>query len=139
MFLGVCGDGVAADGSSAAEPATTQPSAPLTKPTLFPPCSARPSPAHSHGSRLSRFLAAHSYPTLTEAARDLGIHQSALVTQINRLEADLGQPLFERAERGRAMKLARLGKQVVAAVRELQERNPGEGSLTTRQTQLARR
>ncbi|MFZ3595748.1 TniQ family protein [Streptomyces sp. BH104] len=67
--------------------------------------------------RLSRFLAAHTYPTLTEAARGLGIHPSALVAQINRLEADLGQPLFERAERGRAMKLTRFGKQVVAAVR----------------------
>ncbi|WP_406016259.1 LysR family transcriptional regulator [Streptomyces sp. NBC_00984] len=49
--------------------------------------------------RLSRLLAARTYPTLTEAARDLGIHQSTLVIQINRLEADLGLPLFERAER----------------------------------------
>ncbi|MFC9429584.1 LysR family transcriptional regulator [Streptomyces sp. NPDC056987] len=69
--------------------------------------------------RLSRFLAARSYPTLTEAARDLGIHQSALVTQINRLEADLGQPLFERAERGTAMKLTRFGKRVVAAAQKI--------------------
>ncbi|MFI5774380.1 LysR family transcriptional regulator [Streptomyces sp. NPDC051658] len=44
-------------------------------------------------------LAARTYPTLTESARDLGIHQSTLVIQINRLEADLGLPLFERAER----------------------------------------
>ncbi|MET9335942.1 LysR family transcriptional regulator [Streptomyces cellulosae] len=46
--------------------------------------------------RLSRFLAARTYPTLTEAARDLGIHQSTLVIQINRLEADFGQPLLVR-------------------------------------------
>ncbi|MFF8595193.1 LysR family transcriptional regulator [Streptomyces sp. NPDC015220] len=51
--------------------------------------------------RLSRFVAARSYPTLADAARHLGIHQSALVTEINRLERDLGQALFERAERGR--------------------------------------
>ncbi|MYX14977.1 LysR family transcriptional regulator [Streptomyces sp. SID8374] len=69
--------------------------------------------------RLSRFLAARSYPTLTEAARDLGIHRSALVVQINRLEADLGQSLFERAERGRAMKLTVFGEEVVAAARNL--------------------
>ncbi|MGW1006481.1 LysR family transcriptional regulator [Streptomyces sp. NPDC002520] len=69
--------------------------------------------------QLSRFLAARSYPTLTEGARDLGIRQSALVTQINRLEEDLGQPLFERAERGRAMKLTRFGKRVAAAAQTI--------------------
>lgn len=74
--------------------------------------------------RLSRFLAARSYPALTEAARDLGIHQSALVIQINRLEADLGQPIFDRAERGRAMKLTRFGKRVATAVRKI----PAEGA-----------
>ncbi|MFG2329836.1 LysR family transcriptional regulator [Streptomyces sp. NPDC048604] len=69
--------------------------------------------------RLSRFLAARSYPTLTDAARDLGIHQSTLVIQINRLEADLGEPLFERAERGRAMKLTPFGEKVIAAIRTM--------------------
>ncbi|WP_425831666.1 TniQ family protein [Streptomyces fractus] len=73
--------------------------------------------------RLSRFLAARTYPTLGEAARDLGIHQSALVTQIKRLEADLGQPLFERAERGRAMKLTRFGKRIASAAQMI----PAEG------------
>ncbi len=73
--------------------------------------------------RLSRFLAARTYPTLTEAARDLGIHQSTLVIQINRLEADFGQPLLVRAERGTAMKLTRFGKRVVAAARKI----PAEG------------
>ncbi|WP_405676959.1 LysR family transcriptional regulator [Streptomyces sp. NBC_01511] len=73
--------------------------------------------------RLSRFLEAWSYPTLTEAARGLGIHLSALVIQINRLEADLGKPLFERAERGKAMKLTRFGKRVIAAAQKI----PTEG------------
>ncbi|TWV28841.1 LysR family transcriptional regulator [Streptomyces albidoflavus] len=75
-----------------------------------------------HGrQRLARFLAVQPYPTLTEAAQDLGIHQSALVAQINRLEDDLGQPLFERAERGRAMKLTRFGKRVAAAAQRIRE------------------
>ncbi|WP_236574087.1 helix-turn-helix domain-containing protein [Streptomyces sp. GS7] len=78
--------------------------------------------------RLSRFLAARSYPTLTEAARDLGIHQSTLVIQINRLEADLGQPLFGRAERGTAMKLTRFGKRVAAAAQKI----PAEGKRRAR-------
>ncbi|MFE4373181.1 LysR family transcriptional regulator [Streptomyces sp. NPDC056835] len=69
--------------------------------------------------RLSRFLAGRSYSMLTEAARDLGIRQSALVTRINRLEEDLGQPFFERAERGRAMKLTRFGKRVAAAAQTI--------------------
>ncbi|MFJ2564164.1 MULTISPECIES: LysR family transcriptional regulator [unclassified Streptomyces] len=47
------------------------------------------------------------------------MHRSALVTRINRLEADLGQPLFERAERGRAMKLTRFGKRVAAAAQQI--------------------
>ncbi|MFJ3231344.1 LysR family transcriptional regulator [Streptomyces sp. NPDC086787] len=64
-------------------------------------------------------MAARTYPTLTEAARDLGIHQSTLVIQINRLEADLGLPLFERAERGTAMKLARFGKRVAASAQKI--------------------
>ncbi|MEV0850062.1 LysR family transcriptional regulator [Streptomyces sp. NPDC049954] len=42
--------------------------------------------------RLSRFMAARSCPTFTDASRDLGIHPSALGTRINRLEADLGSP-----------------------------------------------
>ncbi|MFF0108958.1 LysR family transcriptional regulator [Streptomyces hirsutus] len=69
--------------------------------------------------RLSRCLAAQSHPTLTEAARDLGIHHSTLAIQLNRLEADLGHPLFERAERGTAMKLTRFGKRVAAAAQKI--------------------
>jgi len=69
--------------------------------------------------RLSRFLEARSYRTLTEAARGLGIHLSALVIQINRLEADLGKPLFERAERGKAMKLTPFGESVIAAAQKI--------------------
>ncbi|MGW5695442.1 helix-turn-helix domain-containing protein [Streptomyces asiaticus] len=69
--------------------------------------------------RLSHGLAAHSHPTLTEAARDLGIHHSTLAIQLNRLEADLGHPLFERAERGTVMKLTRFGKRAAAATQKI--------------------
>jgi hypothetical protein len=67
--------------------------------------------------RLERFAAASSYPTMREAAQALDINQPTLVIQINRLERDLGKALFERAERGRAMKLTPFGEKVVAAVR----------------------
>ncbi|MGH3116742.1 MAG: helix-turn-helix domain-containing protein [Streptomyces sp.] len=55
------------------------------------------------------------YPALRKAAQALGVHQSALVTQINRLEKDLGRPLLERAERGWAMKLTHFDEEVVTA------------------------
>ncbi|MEW2220890.1 LysR family transcriptional regulator [Streptomyces sp. NPDC006990] len=76
--------------------------------------------------RLSRLLAVRTYPILTEAARDLGIHHSTLVIQINRPERDLGQPLLERAERGTAMKLTPFGKRVVTAARKI----PAETDLS---------
>jgi hypothetical protein len=60
-------------------------------------------------------VAASRYPTMREAAEALAINQPTVVTQINRLERDLGQALFERAERGRAMKLTSFGETIVAA------------------------
>ena len=53
--------------------------------------------------RLNRFAAVTGYQTLSEAAEHLGITQPTLVTQISRLERDIGGPLLERAERGRPM------------------------------------
>ncbi|WP_345667515.1 LysR family transcriptional regulator [Streptomyces similanensis] len=58
-------------------------------------------------------------PTVTEAARALGIHQSTLTTQINRLERDLGRPLIERTERGRKMRPTPFGRKVAAAAKRL--------------------
>ncbi len=66
--------------------------------------------------RLNRLAAVVSYQTLREAAEHLNIAQSTLVTQINRLERDIGGPLLERAERGRAMTLTLLGEQVLTAL-----------------------
>lgn len=67
--------------------------------------------------RLNRFAAAVGYQTLSEAAEHLGITQSTLVIQIDRLERDIGGPLLERAERGRPMSLTALGEQVLADFR----------------------
>jgi DNA-binding MarR family transcriptional regulator len=64
--------------------------------------------------RLNRFAAAVGHQTLSEAAEHLGMTQSTLVAQINRLERDIGGPLLERAERGRPMRLTALGEQVLA-------------------------
>ncbi|MGK4582079.1 LysR family transcriptional regulator [Kitasatospora sp. HPMI-4] len=72
--------------------------------------------------RLDRFLWAISYSTMSEAAAALGINQSALVAQINRLERDLGDPLLERAERGRPMKLTPAGQEVATAAQWILQR-----------------
>jgi hypothetical protein len=66
--------------------------------------------------RLNRFAAAIGYQTLSEAAEHLGVAQSTLVIQINRLERDIGCSLLECAERGRPMTPTGLGEQVLAAL-----------------------
>ena len=65
--------------------------------------------------RIDRFVAAAAYRTLREAAEALGINQATLVTQVGRLEKDIGQPLLERAERGRPMKLTATGEELAEA------------------------
>ncbi|MFF6780977.1 LysR family transcriptional regulator [Streptomyces sp. NPDC012510] len=69
--------------------------------------------------QLERFASALPYPTVAEAARALGMHQSTPTTQINRLERDLGRPLIERAERGRRMRPTPFGRKVAAATKRL--------------------
>lgn len=68
--------------------------------------------------RLNRFAAAIGYQTLSEAAEHLGIAQPTLVTQINRLERDIGGALLDRAERGRPMSPTALGERVLAALQQ---------------------
>jgi TniQ/Bacterial regulatory helix-turn-helix protein, lysR family len=70
--------------------------------------------------RLQRFAAASPHPTLTVAAKELGVHQFTLVNQINRIERELGSTLLVRAERGRSMTLTDHGTRVVAAIRACQ-------------------
>lgn len=74
--------------------------------------------------RLSRVAAATAYSTVTAAAAALGLHQPVLHGQIARLEAELGGPLFNRAQRGHPMALTYLGTRVLDA---WTERNPGGG------------
>lgn len=70
--------------------------------------------------RLERFAAASRYPTLTVAAGRLGVGQFALVSQINRIERELGTKLINRAERGRPMSLTDAGARVVSTIRAWQ-------------------
>jgi hypothetical protein len=66
--------------------------------------------------RLNRFAATTGYRTLSEAAEHLGIEQTTLITQINRLERDIGGPLLQRAGGGRPMSPTALGEQVLAVL-----------------------
>lgn len=68
--------------------------------------------------RLRRFADAAQYSTLTIAAGQLGLPPARLVTQLNRVERELGGKLLVRAERGRPMKLTPLGAKIVGAVKE---------------------
>ncbi|MFE2033866.1 TniQ family protein [Streptomyces scopuliridis] len=69
--------------------------------------------------RLRRFARCLAYPTLTEAAQDMGIHPPVLINQVRLLEQDLGQPLLKRAECNRAMQATEFGQQVADAVEEM--------------------
>jgi DNA-binding transcriptional LysR family regulator len=55
---------------------------------------------------------------MTAAARHLGA--PGLISQIERIEAELGFELFVRAERGRSMQLTDNGRRVLAAIRTAQ-------------------
>jgi hypothetical protein len=68
--------------------------------------------------RLSRFAAAIAHQTLNDAAAHLGVAQATLVTQISRLERDIGGTLLECAERGRSRAPTPLGEQILATLRQ---------------------
>lgn len=67
------------------------------------------------GKRLERFVAAVQYETLGVAAERLGVDPAVLMTQINRVERDIGAKLLVRAARGRPMRLTEEGARTVAA------------------------
>ncbi|QIS06948.1 LysR family transcriptional regulator [Nocardia brasiliensis] len=74
--------------------------------------------------RLRRFAAATRYPTLTAAAKGLGINQITLTSQVNRLERELGGPLLNRAERNHPMTLTPLGEEILAAINVAADQRP---------------
>jgi Bacterial regulatory helix-turn-helix protein, lysR family len=101
--------------SHAAEEATTRSELPSTK---QPQSAPHPSTSHGAWNRPHRFAAAAEHRTIGGAATALGLTASTLVTQINRLERDLGGQLLTRAARGQPMLLTPLGKKVVATIRK---------------------
>lgn len=87
-----------------------------------------------HHLRLFRAVASDG--TLTGAARDLNLSQSALSTQIKALEASLGQDLFER--RGRGLVLTEAGR-IALDHAEAIFRTADDLTATLRETGRARR
>lgn len=88
-----------------------------------------------HGLRLFGVAARHL--SFTAAARELNLTKGAISYQINRLEADLGFPVFDRGHRGIALteKGERLWQASRSAFRELDReiaelRDEGRGSIT---------
>ncbi|MGP3998473.1 helix-turn-helix domain-containing protein [Streptomyces sp. 8N706] len=79
--------------------------------------------------RLARFAAAAEYPTLSAAAAELRIRPTVLVTQVLRVERELGGPLRTRFQRGRPMQLTPLGVKAIAAIRET---SPSKGTARVR-------
>lgn len=67
-----------------------------------------------HGwQRLARFETAMTFPTLTAAAEHLGAHPTALVTQFQRLERDIGAPLYHRATPGQPLRTTPQGRSLL--------------------------
>lgn len=54
-----------------------------------------------------------TFPTLKSAAEHLGAHPTALVTQFQRLERDIGAPLYHRAIPGRPLRPTRQGSSLL--------------------------
>jgi hypothetical protein len=79
--------------------------------------------------RLSRFAAAANYSTVTAAAAALGLNQPVLQGHIARLEAELGGPLFTRAQRGHPMALTYLGTRVLHAWTGRDPAGAGSGTV----------
>jgi len=67
--------------------------------------------------RLQRFEVASRHPTIAAAANDLGIAQSTLVTQIGRIERELGVTLLYRTDGARPMTPTEAGARVAATIR----------------------
>jgi DNA-binding transcriptional LysR family regulator len=66
--------------------------------------------------RLHRFQQAMAYPSLNAAASHTGVHLSALVTQLQRLEADIGAQLFHRGTPSQPTRLTERGAALLDAL-----------------------
>jgi hypothetical protein len=70
-----------------------------------------------HGwQRLHRFRAAMAFPSIRAAADELGINQATLIHQLQRLEADIGAPLYTRATPAQPLRVTRRGAAVLRAL-----------------------
>lgn len=93
-----------------------------------------------HGwQRLRRFQQAMTYPSMNAASRDLDVHISSFILQFDRLERDVGAPLFHRATPTQPQRLTPRGTRLLGAlddprVRQLLERHghPPRKSTTRR-------
>ncbi|MEV4873884.1 LysR family transcriptional regulator [Streptomyces syringium] len=63
--------------------------------------------------RLHRFQIAMAFPTLSAAARHLGINPATLVTQFQRLENDIGASLFHRSTSGKPQQPTKRGRRLL--------------------------
>ncbi|MEZ0094977.1 TniQ family protein [Streptacidiphilus sp. EB129] len=82
--------------------------------------------------RLARFAEACHHPSLRAAARAMGIIPHNLVSQVGRLERDLGGQLLDRGARHRIQQLTPLGRQVLTAIGEIECDLPQGSSHRTR-------
>ncbi|HJQ45768.1 MAG TPA: TniQ family protein [Amycolatopsis sp.] len=70
-----------------------------------------------HGwQRLHRFQAVMRFPTIDTAADHLGIDQSTLVRQLQRLEADIGTTIYHRATTTQDMRPTQRGRALLRAL-----------------------
>jgi len=73
--------------------------------------------ASLHGwTRLRRFQIAMALPSLDEADRHLGMRKSGLVTQLQRLERDIGEVLYNRCALGRPHTPTPRGRKLLQAL-----------------------
>ncbi|WP_084195971.1 TniQ family protein [Streptosporangium amethystogenes] len=79
--------------------------------------------------RLDRFAAVAAYPSMKAGAAALDINASSLVLQINRLEKELGGPVFRRANHGRPMQPTPLGQQLLSAINDARSAAEATDSL----------
>jgi hypothetical protein len=67
--------------------------------------------------RLHRLAEASRYTSLSHAATSLGISHTALITQVNRLERELGQRLLDRTAGQTTMRPTPYGAKIIATIR----------------------